>query len=162
MNIPDLPPDLSFPKLGTSPEDQEFAFEVKRAAIGPYIIQRWGWDDNFQRDVHDSRYREKPFYMVRRGEKRLGTLSFQVLAGHIQFGEFYLFPIFQREGTGAKILAHCLKLADSLALSVRLEHLHWNPVRSLYKRHGFVDVGRSDIHCFMERPVAVKRPASDG
>lgn len=42
MNIPDLPPDLSFPKLGTSPEDQEFAFEVKRAAIGPYIIQRWG------------------------------------------------------------------------------------------------------------------------
>lgn len=30
MNIPDLPPDLSFPKLGTSPEDQEFAFEVKR------------------------------------------------------------------------------------------------------------------------------------
>lgn len=34
MNIPDLPPDLSFPKLGTSPEDQEFAFEVKRAAIG--------------------------------------------------------------------------------------------------------------------------------
>lgn len=70
MNIPDLPPDLSFPKLGTSPEGQEFAFEVKRAAIGPYIIQRWGWDDNFQRDVHDSRYRKKPFYMVRRGEKR--------------------------------------------------------------------------------------------
>lgn len=36
MNIPDLPPDLSFPKLGTAPEDQEFAFEVKRAAIGPF------------------------------------------------------------------------------------------------------------------------------
>lgn len=71
MNIPDLPPDLSFPKLVTSPEDQEFAFEVKRAAIGPYIIQRWGWDDNFQRDVHDSRYREKPFYVVRRGENGL-------------------------------------------------------------------------------------------
>jgi hypothetical protein len=34
---------------------------------------------------------------------------------------------------------------------VKLEHLHWNPVGSLYRRYGFVEVARSEIHCFMER-----------
>jgi hypothetical protein len=52
-------------------------------------------------------------------------------------------------------LHHCLTLADALGLPTRLEHLRWNPVRSLYLRHGFADVGQSDIHIFMERPVTV-------
>lgn len=153
MNIPDLPPDLTFPGLGAAPDDIDFAFEAKRAAMGPYIVQRWGWDEALQRDLHGQRYREKPFFAISRGVERLGTLSFQVLADHVRFGEFYLFPAFQRQGTGSLILAHCLALADGLGLPVRLEHLHWNPVGSLYRRHGFVETGRSDIHCFMERPA---------
>ncbi len=151
MQIPDLPPDLTFPRLGAAAGDVDFAFEAKRAAMGPYIVQRWGWDEALQRDLHHQRYREKPFFEIRRGGDRLGTLSFLLFADHVRFGEFYLFPVFQRQGTGSVVLAHCLALADHLGLPVRLEHLLWNPVGSLYRRHGFVETGRSDIHCFMER-----------
>jgi len=35
---------------------------------------------------------EKPFFEIRRGDRRLGTLSLQVLHDHVRFGEFYLFP----------------------------------------------------------------------
>lgn len=152
MKIPDLPPDLTFPKLGAAAGNVDFAFEAKRAAMGPYIVQRWGWDEALQRDLHARRYGEKPFFVIRRGDDGLGTLSFQVLVDHIRFGEFYLFPAFQRQGTGSAVLAHCLALADRLGLPVKLEHLLWNPVGSLYRRHGFVETHRSDIHCFMERP----------
>jgi hypothetical protein len=46
-------------------------------------------------------------------------------------------------------------LADSFSLTMRMEPLRWSPVRSLYLRHGFADVGQSDIHIFMKRPAAV-------
>ncbi len=123
--------------------------------MGPHIVKRWAWDEAFQRDLHARRFAEKPFFEIRRAAgQRLGTVSFQVHPDHVRFGEFYLFPEYQGQGTGTAIFAHCLRVADSLNLPVRLEYLHWNPVGSLYRRHGFVEVGRSEIHCFMERPAA--------
>lgn len=154
MVLPALPPHFTFPRLGVEQESIDFAFDAKRAAMGPYITQRWGWDDALQRRIHESRFQEKPFFEINRVDERLGTLSFQIHAKHVQFGEFYLFPQYQGKGIGSAILSHCLSLADGMRLPVRLEHLLWNPVGSLYRRHGFVETGRSEIHCFMERPLA--------
>ena len=151
MKLPPLPPDLTFTQLDACQDDFAFAFEAKRAAMGPHIVKRWAWDETFQRDVHKCRYREKPFFEIRRQEDRLGTVSFQVLPEHVRFGEFYLFPMHQGRGTGSAILTHCVSLAEGLGLPVRLEYLHWNPVGSLYLRHGFTEIGRSETHCFMER-----------
>ncbi|KZM48070.1 acetyltransferase [Labrenzia sp. OB1] len=149
---------MTFPKLRTIPDDIDFAFEAKRAAMGPHIVQRWGWDEEFQRDLHLQRYQEKPFFEIRKAEHRLGTVSFQVFPDHVRLGEFYLFPDFQKKGIGSRVLEHCLLLADKLVLPVRLEYLHWNPVGSLYRHHGFVEIGQSDIHCFMERSLRERTP----
>ncbi|MGI4746120.1 MAG: GNAT family N-acetyltransferase [Janthinobacterium lividum] len=154
MNLPFLPPDLAFFQLDLRRDDIDFAFAAKQAAMRPHIVKWWTWDETFQRDLHERRYREKPFFDIRRHEERLGTVSFQVLPEYVRFGEFYLFPAHQGRGTGSAILAHCLAMADRLSLPVRLEYLHWNPVGSLYLRHGFTEIGRSGIHCFMERPTA--------
>ncbi len=153
MGLPDLPPDFTFPRLPGTAEAVEFAFEAKRAAMGPHIVRRWPWDEAFQRDLHRRRFGEKPLFEIRKGGRPIGTLSFQVAPDHVRFGEFYLFPAFQGRGIGSAVLRHCLALADRRDLPVRLEHLHWNPVASLYRRHGFAETGRSDIHAFMERPV---------
>lgn len=153
MDLPDLPPDLTFPRLAPSAEAIDFTFEAKRAAMGPYIIRRWGWDEALQRELHRRRFREKPFFGINRDGSPLGTLSFQILPGHIQFGEFYLFPAFQRHGIGSLVLVHCLTVADEVELPVRLEHLLWNPVGSLYRRHGFLPIGCSEAHQVMERPA---------
>lgn len=157
MELPDLLPDVTFPRLLRTAEAIEFAFEAKRAAMGPHIIRRWGWDEAFQRDVHQRRFEEKPFFQIRKSRQPIGTLSFQVAPDHVRFGEFYIFPAHQGRGLGSAVLRHCLAVADQRGLPVRLEHLHWNPVGSLYRRHGFVETGRSDIHTFMERPVPRRR-----
>ena len=100
MDIPDLPPDISFVQLPHTAEAIGFAFEAKRAAMGPHIMRRWAWDEEFQRDLHQRRFDEKPFYQIRRCQTPIGTLSFHVEADHVRFGEFYLFPIFQGQGLG--------------------------------------------------------------
>ena len=153
MELPDLAPDMKFARLGDNASDIAFAFEVKRAAMGPHIVKRWPWDEAFQRDLHERHYREKPFLEIRRSKQRLGTLSFHARSDHIRFGEFYLFPEYQGRGIGSSILAHALAVADRLHLPVRLEYLHWNPVDALYRRHGFQEIGRSETHCFLQRDV---------
>lgn len=151
MTIPDLPPELTFEILGASQEDCDFAFKAKRRAMGPHVEKMWGWDESYQRVVHERHYAEKPFYAIKMSSENIGTLSFQVLSQYVRFGEFYIFPEYQGQGIGSKVLSHFLALADRMGLPTRLEYLHWSPVGSLYRRYGFQDIGRSDIHVFLER-----------
>ena len=151
MLLPDLPPDLRFPLLERSDEAFRYSFEAKRAALGPYIVERWGWDEQFQLQVHQARFNEKPFFRIVHDRRDAGTVSVMTLAGHIRFGEFYLFPDRQRKGLGGRILNHCLALADQRGLPVRLEYLKWNPVGTLYRRHGFTVIGETELHWLMER-----------
>jgi len=86
--------------------------------------------------------------------KDVGTVSLMQLADCARFGEFYLLPTYQRGGIGSAVLRHCLVRADAEGVPVRLEHLKWNPVGTLYRRHGFAVVGETEIHWLMERPAA--------
>jgi GNAT superfamily N-acetyltransferase len=156
MQLPALAPDIEFARLPSTTEGFRFSFEVKRAALGPYIVERWGWDEAVQRGIHEARLAEKPFFEIRRVGEAVGTVSVHRHPDHIRFGEFYLLPPHQGHGLGTRILRHCLSLADDLGIPVRLEYLKWNPVGSLYRRHGFVVIGESEIHWFMERQPSAK------
>lgn len=153
MQIPDLAPDLRFPCLAQTPDDLTFSFEMKRAALGPHVERKWGWNDEYQFAVHSQHFAEKPFFAIERQGERLGTVSLFEQDAFLRFGEFYLVPSSQGTGLGTRILQHCLELADALTLPVRLEYLKWNPVGSLYRRHGFEVTGETDIHWLMERPA---------
>jgi GNAT superfamily N-acetyltransferase len=72
---------------------------------------------------------------------------------HVRFGEFYLSPERQRKGLGSRVLEQCLSLADAEKTRIRLEYLKWNPVGTLYRRHGFIVTGETATHWLMERPA---------
>ena len=153
LHLPDLPPDVQFSALARDERGFAYTFDAKRAAMRGYIETRWGWDEALQRRLHRERFEEKPFTRIVWRERAVGTVSLMRQASHVQFGEFYLYPEFQRLGLGSRILRHCLQLADAASLPVRLEYLKWNPVGSLYRRHGFVVTGGTEIHWLMERPL---------
>ncbi len=152
MDLPPLPPDIQFALLPNTGEAFCFTFDVKRSAMGPYIEERWGWDEEYQRRTHQEHFNNKPFFQIIFQGDSVGTVSVSKCESYIRFGEFYLFSLYQRRGLGTRILQHCLSIADHLRLPVRLEHLKWNPVASLYRRNGFSVSGESEIHFFMERP----------
>jgi GNAT superfamily N-acetyltransferase len=152
MYLPDLLPDVQFHLLPQSAQALRYAFEAKRVAMGPYIEERWGWDEALQMKMHQAHFGAKPFFKIVCDGRDVGTVSVMKLTDHIRFGEFYLFPDHQRKGLGTRILRHFLALADEQGMPVRLEHLKWNPVGTLYRRHGFIVVGDNEIHWFMERP----------
>lgn len=131
--------------------DVDFAFEVKKQAMGPHIRARWGWDEKYQRDLHLQRFGEKPWFLVLLENNPIGTVSIDDQPDQIRFGEFYLIDGFRGKGIGTKILADFLIQCDKASKRAVLEYLKWNPVGSLYKRHGFKVVAENEIHYFMER-----------
>ena len=92
-----------------------------------------------------------------RGGETLGTVCLRRSDGSLRLDEFYLLPQWQRGGLGTRILRHCLSLADAERLPVSLQHLAWNPVASLYRRHGFAETGRDDTFVHLQRPPAAVR-----
>ena len=116
-------------------------------------MAHWG-DEALQLRLHRERFAGKPFFRIVWRGKDIGTVSLMRLADHVRFGEFYLLAAYQRCGIGGAILRHCLALSDTQGMPVRLEYLKWNPVGTLYRRHGFAVVGETEIHWLMERPAA--------
>ena len=128
-----------------------FAFEIKRQALGPYVEAKWGWNEDDQLSLHQQKWSEKPWFIVQLANTKVGTVSIQEHPDFIRFGEFYLLPEYQGKGLGSQILSCVLEDADRDCLPVKLEYLKWNPVGSLYRRHGFRIISESHIHYFAER-----------
>ena len=133
-----------------TPENFEFALAVKKEALGPHVIPRWGWDDALQRRTHSERWSSRRFFRIVRGGASIGTVSFDEKEDHVELAEFYILPAYQQQGIGSHILATILRDAKTRELPVRLRCLKWNPALSLYKRHGFEVTGDTDTHYLME------------
>ena len=131
--------------------DCEFCYLVKKEALGVYVAQVWGWDEEFQRNFHLRNFElRRPEVVVYQGLD-IGTFEISKHIDHIHLGEFYILPSFQRQGIGTILLEQVFKEAKELP--VRLEVLKNNPVQSLYKRHGFEVVGQREHHFLMERTI---------
>ena len=134
------------------PEDFDFAFTVKKQAMGEHIRARWEWDEEFQLNLHRTRWTEKPWFVIDIDGTDVGTISLHELDSNtLRLGEFYLRDISRNNGLGTAVLSRVLEASDVKGQTVVLEALKWNPVRSLYERHGFSITPENEIHYFMER-----------
>ena len=148
MTSPDI---MKFALRPATPDDCEFAFEAKRDALGPYVAERWGWDDALQMQHHRKQWVEKPWQIILCAGIPVGTVSIYWKPTHLQFGEFYITSSHRRQGLGTAVLSDTLKKADHRRLETRLEYLMGNPFRSLFTRHDFRIVSESESHYFLVR-----------
>lgn len=142
---------MSFRLRPAADADFEFAFAVKRDAVGPHIRKQWGWDEPFQLQRHAKRWAEKPWQIICVDGKDIGTVSENFQSTHMQFGEFYILARYRGRGIGTSVLVEALSRADALGMETRMEYLKWNPVGSLYARHGFRVIRESETHYFLVR-----------
>ena len=86
--------------------------------------------------------------------KRHQRMRANQLSDHWEFGEFYILPRQQGRGIGSCLLKQAIADAERTGLPIRLAYLKWNSVGTLYRRHGFRQIGENDTHYFMERKPA--------
>jgi len=143
--------EISTAVTPASDADYEFSFRVKKVAEGDVVRRHFGWDETVQRGFHMNEWTERRPDIIWSCGVRVGTVALRESGGFIEIGQFFILPEYQNRGIGTAILQEAVQRADERGLVARLANLVGNRAESLYVRHGFALVARTETHSFMER-----------
>ena len=123
-------------------------------ALGPYIAQTWGWNEDEQVGYHEREYKPERVHIITLARTDIGLFSVTSNGSRVLLSMLYLLPEFQRRGIGSSIVRGVQAQAQRDNLPVRLATLKVNPAQELYRRLGFVPVEETVTHVKMQwRPV---------
>jgi GNAT superfamily N-acetyltransferase len=134
--------------------DSEFAFQVKKTALGEYVRQVWGWDEDEQRRLHRRRFAEQAFQVVVADGKDAGVLALSYEPDCVRVNQLLVLPNHQGKGVGTACMELVIEDAAGRGLAVRLQVLKVNQrAMVFYRRLGFHAVGEDEAHVRMEMPA---------
>ena len=146
---------LDFSLIKLIPADDtyyKFLFQLKKAAMGPYVEKIWGWDEQHQRVVFAKDWRAEPRWSIITYDKiPVGCILVWEIDNHIHFRHFYLLLEYQNKGIGSHVLGNELKKADEAGRVTKLGVLKINPAIKLYQRLGFKVIDTNEFQYLMER-----------
>lgn len=129
--------------------DSAFVYEAKRAALGDYVSQTWGWEEAFQQRYHREHYDPSVTSVITLGEQDIGCMVVCDTPEYRMLESIYLLPEFQKRGIGGALVGRVLEEAARDGVAVRLHVLKINPAVRLYKRLKFRIIGETENHYVM-------------
>ena len=132
--------------------DSEFVFTVKRAAFREYVEQIWGWDDTYQRELHNRRFASQDIRIIQFHGTDVGFLSTSTNSDTFKVDQIYLLPDYQGKGIGAACMRNIIDDANREQKPVTLQVLKINTrATAFYQRLGFTIVDKNATHFQMKR-----------
>lgn len=132
--------------------DSEFVFAVKKVAFREYVEQIWGWDDTYQRDLHDRRFAAQDIRIIRFHGTDVGFLSTRNTPDTFMVDQLYILPEYQGKGIGAACMKRIVDDANLEQKPVTLQVLKINTrATAFYQRLGFTIVDENATHFQMKR-----------
>jgi ribosomal protein S18 acetylase RimI-like enzyme len=132
------------------PTDSEFVYQVKKAALGEYIEQTWGWDEVFQHDFHVREYDPTTTEIITWQGTDVGWMEVERGSDNLFLSGIYILPEYQSRGVGSALIGQIIREAKETQLPLMLQVLKVNPrARALYEKLGFVVTGESETHDLM-------------
>jgi GNAT superfamily N-acetyltransferase len=125
---------------GAQPKDEDFLFALHRDAMGAYVDQTWGWDEEWQRAHFAATYAPERQAMIVRGGTVLRDVGRISLTRHwrkIFLRDIELMGPERNHGVGTAIITAVVALARDSDRYVELRVLRCNPAQRLYARLGF-------------------------
>jgi ribosomal protein S18 acetylase RimI-like enzyme len=134
----------------TTIEDMDFLFDLHKAAMGDYVDQTWGWDDDWQREHFLNKFKPGMEQVILLEGETIGVISVERRQDEVFLGKISIHPRYQKSGIGTQLIQAVLDDAQDEGLPVGLRVLKVNPARGLYERLGFEIVGESETHFMMK------------
>ena len=142
--------ELHIRKACTS--DSEFVFTIKKAAFQEYVEQVWGWDDNYQRELHDRRFASQDLRIIQFCGTDVGFLATSRTRATLKVNQLYILPEYQGRGIGTACMTRVLNDASLRQKPVVLQVLKVNTRGvAFYQRLGFTTVGETTTHFLMKK-----------
>lgn len=132
--------------------DSDFVFTVKKAAFREYVEQIWGWDDTYQKELHNRRFASQDLRIIQFNGTDVGFLSTSSTADTLNVNQVYILPEYQEKGIGAACLRGIIDDASLEQKPVTLQVLKINTrATAFYQRLGFAIVDENSTHFQMKR-----------
>ncbi len=140
--------------------DSEFAFQAKKAALGDYLAQTWGWDEFDQREFHRKSYDASKTRIIDCRGDRVGIISVEHRPDCLFLAEIYILPEHQRKDIGKFLIQGLLEEAQARSLPIRLSCLRVNHGGlRFYERFGFKVDARDEHYFYMLHPGWKAQPS---
>ena len=142
--------ELSFRKAEAN--DSEFVFAVKKAAFQEYVEQVWGWDESYQRELHERRFTTQDLRIIQFCGTDVGFLATSDTPDALNVNQIFILPEYHGKGIGSACLTRIIDDASLEQKSVTLKVLKVNTrAIALYQRLGFTIVGEDSIYFLMKK-----------
>lgn len=134
-----------------TPEDFMLSYEIRKNALGKYVEQTWGWDENWQLKYHEEDFNTDILQIIEVDGKPAGTLESFVEVeaedGALTVSGLYLTGEFQNRGIGESLMRKIIGDAKAGNLPVKLQVLKVNQkAKKFYERLGFTVYAENETH----------------
>jgi ribosomal protein S18 acetylase RimI-like enzyme len=125
--------------------DDEFCFQLHKAAMGEYVAATWGWDEQVQREFHARAFNPGRWQIITLGGADIGMIDVEYRSGEIYLARIEIHPDHQGRGIGTRLIGALIDEARQNGLDVVLTVLTVNRrARGLYRRLGMREEAASD------------------
>jgi len=126
-----------------TPADDEFCYELHKAAMGGYIAAIWGWDEQAQRGSHARAFNPGRWQIITVGGADAGMIDVERRAGEIYLSRIEILPRHQGHGIGTRLIGALIDEAARQGQDLVLDVLVVNDrAQALYRRLGMTEVAR--------------------
>lgn len=131
--------------------DTEFARAVHHQAYREVAERQFGpWDERAQDGFFAADWASGQFEVMACDDVPCGYVCVEQQEDCVFVRELVLLPRFQGRGIGSEVLRGVTERARRSGVPVRLGTCHMNRAADLYRRLGFRETGRTDLHVLME------------
>lgn len=132
--------------------DSGFVFVVKKAAFREYVEQIWGWDEVYQKELHNRRFASQDLRIIQFNGTDVGFLSTSSTPDALKVDQIYILPEYQGRGIGAACMRGIIDDANLERKPVTLQVLRINNrATAFYQRLGFTIVDENSTHFQMKK-----------
>ena len=109
-----------------TPEDSEFLYNLKKITLKEYIEQVWGWDEKFQRNLHQKRFDSEKYRIIQDKGKDIGCLSVEKHPDKLFLSIIKILPGYQNKGIGSSLIRNLIQKGIQEEKNVELQVLKVN------------------------------------
>ena len=116
--------------------DFDVVYSIKKNALGKYIEQTWGWDEDLQLKMQNEEFKTENISLIKVDGKPIGTLGLCEKDGIIIISRLYIIDNYQLKGIGSKIVTDIIEENPNKAIRLGVLKVNHRAIE-LYKRLGF-------------------------
>jgi ribosomal protein S18 acetylase RimI-like enzyme len=143
--------------------DDEFCYQLHKAAMGGYVVAVWGWEEQVQREYHARAFKPRRWQIITVNGANAGMLSVEYRPDEVYLARIELRPRVQGRGIGTRVINALLAEARERGQDLVLDVLVVNErARALYERLGLIEVGPIGEDGVKVRMRSASRDAAPG